>query len=75
MDTDAIQFQQPTSHRPPSKREVLWDGLKLLHKQLGIEPPTATYIIENLEADVMLAQRAAHQPARRRASTVRHAAL
>ena len=63
MDTDAIHFQQPTGSRPLSRREVLWNELDRLHAQLGIDPPTATYMLEDLEAEVALARRAAHQPA------------
>ncbi len=42
---------------------MLWDELERLHAQLGIEPPTVTYTIEDLEADVALARCAAQQPA------------
>jgi hypothetical protein len=63
MDNDAISFSQPTGHRPPSRREVLWNELEQLHAQLGIEPPTGTYTLEALEEEVALAQRAAEQPA------------
>lgn len=36
MDTDAIPLQQPTSHRPPDRRALLWDELDRLHAQLGM---------------------------------------
>jgi len=58
MDTDAVAFQQPTGPRPPSKRDLLWDELERLHGQLGIDPPTATYALEDLEVEVTLARRA-----------------
>lgn len=58
MDTDAITFNQATGHRPPDRREVLWDELERLHAQLGIDPPTATYTLEALEEEVTLARRA-----------------
>jgi len=60
---DPIQFSQPTGPRPPDRRELLWNELERLHAQLGIEPPTATYSIEDLESEVALARRAAQQPA------------
>jgi hypothetical protein len=44
VDNDPISFQQPTSPRPPDRRELLWNQLERLHVQLGIEPPTATFI-------------------------------
>ena len=62
MDTDALQFHQPTGPRPPSKRGLLWNELAQLHTQLGIDPPTATYTRAALEADVMLARRATEHP-------------
>jgi len=40
----------------------LWDELDRLHAQLGIDPPTASYMLEDLEAEVALARRAAQQP-------------
>lgn len=58
MDNDAITFTQPTGPRPTDRRAVLWDELDRLHAQLGIEPPTATYSLEALEAEVVLARRA-----------------
>ena len=64
MDTDAIAFQQPTGPRPPSKHEGVWNELEHLHAQLGIAPPTATYSLEDLEADVVLARRAVHRTRR-----------
>jgi hypothetical protein len=48
---DAIQYQ-PATPRPPSRRVVLWDELEQLHAQLGMAPPTATYVLEDLEAEV-----------------------
>ncbi len=62
MDTDAVQFQQPTGPRPPSRRDVLWNELERLHVQLGIEPPTATYTLEALAEEVTLARRATELP-------------
>ncbi len=44
MDNEAIQFSQPTGTRPPDRREVLWNELERLHVQLGIAPPTTTYM-------------------------------
>jgi len=58
VDNDAITFNQPTGPRPPDRREVLWNELERLHAQLGIDPPTATYAIEELEQEVALARRA-----------------
>ncbi len=63
MDTHAISFNQPTGPRPLSRRDVLWDELERLHAQLGIAPPTATYLLQDLEAEVALARRAAQLPA------------
>ncbi len=57
MDTDAVQFQQPTGPRPLDRREMLWNELERVHAQLGIEPPAATYALEDLEAEVALARR------------------
>ena len=61
MDNDAISFQQPTGPRPPDRRALLWDELAQLHAQLGIAPPTTMYTIEDLEAEVVSAQRATQQ--------------
>ena len=36
MDSDPIQFTQPTGARPPDRRELLWNELEQLHAQLGI---------------------------------------
>jgi len=58
MDNDAITFNQPTGSRPPDRRELLWNELEQLHKQLGIDPPTATYSLEALAEEVALARRA-----------------
>ena len=58
MDNDAITFTQPTGPRPPDRREVLWNELERLHAQLGIEPPTATFTVEELEQELALARRA-----------------
>jgi hypothetical protein len=63
MDNDAISFTQPTGPRPTDRRAVLWDELERLHVHLGLEPPTATYILEALVEEVTLARRAAQQPA------------
>lgn len=52
MDNEPIQFGQPTGPRLPSRRDVLWDELTHLHRQLGMAPPTATLPIEDLEAEV-----------------------
>ena len=57
------RFNSPNRPRPHSKGNVLWDELEQLHMQLGIDLPTATYTREDLEAEVALARRAAHQPA------------
>jgi hypothetical protein len=59
---NAIQFH-PTGPRPPSRREVLWNELEPLHAQLGIDPPTATCTLKDLEAKVALARHATQQPA------------
>ncbi len=48
---DAIRVQ-PTTPRPPSRRVVLWDELEQLHAQLDLAPPTATYLLEDPEAEV-----------------------
>ncbi len=48
MDKDAITFNQPTSHRPPSRRDVLWDELAQVHAQFGLDSPTATYTMKIL---------------------------
>src|SRR3712207_169455 len=63
--TDAAQTDDPRTVPPPpsSRRDGLWGELERLHAQLGIDPPTATYPLEALEADVALARRAAQQPA------------
>ncbi len=47
VDNAAVSFQQPTGPRPPERRAVLWNELEQLHAQLGIEPPTATYGVED----------------------------
>jgi len=70
MDNDAIQFQQSTGPRPPSKREVLWNELEWLHQQLGIEPPTTTYTLEALEEELTVARRAYHAFAAQQASAL-----
>jgi hypothetical protein len=62
MDNDAISFQQPTGTRPPDRRAALWDELEQLHAQLDIEPPTATYEVEELAEEVALAGRATELP-------------
>lgn len=49
---DAIHLQPATTPRRPSRREVLWNELEQLHAQLGLPTPTATYILEDLEAEV-----------------------
>ncbi len=59
--TTPITFN-PTGPRPLVKRDVRWDERAQLHQQLGIDPPTATYILEALAADVAFARRAAQQP-------------
>lgn len=75
MDTDAISFQQPTGPRPPDRRELLWNELAQLHAQLGIEPPTATYGVEELEEEVALARRAHQAFAAQQASALWHKLL
>lgn len=70
MDTDAISFTQPTGPQPPDRRELLWNELARLHQQLGIEPPTATYGVEELEEEVALARRAYHALAQQQASAL-----
>jgi hypothetical protein len=62
MDNDAISFTQPTGPRPPDRRAVLWNELERLHAQFGIEPPTATYGIEELAEEVVLARHAMELP-------------
>ena len=63
MDNDATMFNQPTCPRLLLRHAVLWDELARLHAQLGIDPPTATYDVEELAEEVALARRATQQPA------------
>lgn len=67
---DPIKFSQPTGPRPPDRREVLWNELERLHAQLGIDPPTATYSIEDLAEEIALAQRAYQTLAHHQASAL-----
>ena len=52
MDNNAVTGQQPTGPRPLSRRDVVGDELAQLHAPLGIEPPTATLTIDQLEVEV-----------------------
>lgn len=52
MDNEPIQFSQPTSARPPSKRDVLWDELAQLHAQLGMncrQPRTPSARVSSIQ--------------------------
>lgn len=44
--------QRPVPQAPRSPRLALWTELEQLHERLGMDPPTATLTIEELEVEV-----------------------
>lgn len=58
--------QQPISQWPPSPHLKLWKRLEELHAQLGMDPPTATLTIEQLDVEVAAAEAQLEGPRYRR---------